>query len=155
MTIAGRRALAFLAMVALAGIAPVLAAGDDDTVVVSRPGVVYHKAGSQDVRGRGHERPLSEALSAGYSPCPICFSRSGGSTSATALMTASAVPALSKGVVLPPGLVSPGVETQPFGLKIGTLYPQHGNRGGVRDPYIEVHTITRPASEQGAFGNGH
>ncbi len=154
MTITGRTAVTLTAILVVAGLAPALAAGDDDMVVVSRPGVVYHKAGSLDVRGRGHEKPLNEALASGYAPCPICFAGTGGSSGSAALLTTSASQALSRNVVIPPGLIGPSLLTQPFGLKIGTLYPAHGARDGVRDPYQEPRTITHPASEQGAYGGG-
>lgn len=151
----GRSVVVIAAVLALAVLVPALAAGDDDTVVVSRPGVVYHKAGSLDVRGRGHERPLSEALAAGYSPCPICFAKAAGTTTGgAALLAGSALSVVPRNGVVPPGLIHPSSLAQPFGLKIGTLYPPHGFRDGVRDPYVEPHTITRPASEQGAYGSG-
>ena len=81
--------------------APVLADGDDG-VVVSRPGVVFHKAGSSDIRGKGHGKSLSAALATGYSPCKVCFGRQvsvdlrgAGAAGGSATSSAMGGPALS------------------------------------------------------------
>ncbi len=70
-----RVALIVCILPAVAILAPELSRGDDAIVVVSRPGVVFHKAGSGDVRGRGHEKTLAGALAKGYVPCERCFAR--------------------------------------------------------------------------------
>ena len=127
------------------------ASADETTVVVSRPGTVFHLAGSSDIRGRGHSRTLSEAMAAGYTPCPSCFAKeartsrsltvstSGSTTlSATAFATAAA-----------PGL---GPITSPFGLKQGTGNAYRVSMGDTgRDPYTDLATIVNPGAEQGAY----
>ncbi len=81
-------------------------AGDDETlVIVSRPGVVFHKTGSIDVRGRGHERPMTEALASGYVPCKKCFGRpvseavNGAGAAGASTTSSSSVAGLGPGIV--------------------------------------------------------
>ena len=134
--------------------APVVADGDDG-VVVSRPGVVFHKAGSSDIRGKGHGKSLSSALAAGYSPCKVCFGRQvsvdmrgAGAAGASATSRAMGGPP-----IIPPGHGTP-VISQPFGLRI---QPPHRGRGGahsVHNPYSLVGISMRfPGPEQGAYGS--
>ena len=132
---------------------PVVADGDDG-VVVSRPGVVFHKAGSSDIRGKGHGKSLSAALAAGYSPCKVCFGRQisvdlrgAGAAGASATSSASGPP------ILPPGHSTPTI-SQPFGLK---GQPRRGGNGAahaIRNPYAACRCSIRfPGLEQGAYGS--
>ena len=112
---------------------PVVADGDDG-VVVSRPGVVFHKAGSSDIRGKGHGKSLSSALAAGYSPCKVCFGRQvsvnlRGAGGAGATSSAMGGPAIS-----PPGLSTPTI-SQPFGRKAHPLHGQKKDRNVLPNPY--------------------
>ncbi len=122
-------------------------------MVVTRPGVVFHRVGSTDVRGHGVEKGLDQALSAGYIPCRVCFGKATGIVplmSPTALSTST----LHGGqhVILPPGQSGSTVISQPNGVKSGVLYESGVGRGGVRNPYDPVHTITQPGKDQGAYG---
>ena len=132
--------------------APVVADGDDG-VVVSRPGVVFHKAGSSDIRGKGHGKSLSDALAAGYSPCKDCFGREvsvnmRGAGAAGAAATSSVM----GGQLFSLAGKSSSTISQPFGLK---AQPRRGGKGAarsIRNPYCGQRTIQFPGYEQGAYG---
>ena len=116
-----RVALVVCHLLAFAIVAPGLSRGDDESVVVSRPGVVFHKPGSSDVRGRGHEKELARALATGYVPCEKCFGKASpfvvagagvAGTSGTAARGRSF--ALGRGSIF----VSPGFGGDSFNLRI-------------------------------------
>ena len=139
-----------LALTCLA-VAPLLA-DDGGKVVVTKPGVVFHKAGSDDLRGRAVERTIDAALEAGYSPCPMCFAKElsvarsaeiqGGAATAQFASSADAVP-------------SPPVSTvsQPFGLHYASNKNAGSQRGGVKNPYEDLLIVIPGRAEQGAYGD--
>jgi len=127
-------------------------AGDSqgDKVVVTKPGVVFHKSGSGDIRGRAVERTVDSALEAGYAPCPVCFAkeislaRTGGPSdiggAATASFSGEAIPA-------------PPVSTvaQPFGIRYATSVYSHSRKDAIRNPYEDIYTVVPGRGEQGAY----
>jgi len=151
----GRTAV-FLALAGLlVALAPVLA-GDDETVLISRPGTVFHKSGATDMRGRGLERPLSQVLATGYTPCPVCFAKS---TQANLRVSgtpgAAASPASGDALAIPHGQRGSLTVTQPNGVQVGRVNPPGGaERGGIPNPFEQVSKIINPGKEEGAYGNG-
>jgi len=153
-----RRAALILGVAGLVAAASVAAlfAAEDDTVVITRPGVVFHKTGSSDLHGRGIERSLSRAQATGYVPCPICFSKT---ASATPDRGVSSTTLLSRvtaaGVIgLPPGLGRMATPiTQPEGTKGGVAAGGARGHEGIRDPFEAPRTVTNPARDQGAYGS--
>lgn len=150
------RVAAVLAAVGLIATASVtmMGAADDETVLITRPGVVFHKAGSSDFHGRGIERSLNQAQTTGYVPCGVCFGKSMSAMtnrngfSATLLDRAIGTNAVG----LPPGLARmTSVATQPNGTRSGSLYGSGHGRDGIRDPFQDPRTIQRPAKDQGAY----
>jgi hypothetical protein len=140
-------------VLALACLAVMPAVADDEQgVVVTKPGVVFHKAGAGDLRGRAVERTVDAALEAGYSPCPVCFAkelsaaRIDAPEGAGAATAAFAAPA--DGVPAPP--VS--TVTQPFGLRYASK-AANGKRGGVHNPYDDLLVVIPGRAEQGAYGD--
>lgn len=139
-----------LALACLA-ISPLLA-DDGGKVVVTKPGVVFHKAGAEDLRGRAQERTVDAALEAGYSPCPICFAKEiamartgasdvGGASAAQFASTADSVPTPPVSTV-----------TTPFGLHYASRV--HGSKGGgVKNPYEDLLVVIPGRAEQGAYGD--
>ena len=131
-----------------------LASADDSAVIVTRPGVVFHAVGSDDVRGQGHEKPMSEALASGYAPCKLCFGRQistsqgAGGVAATSTSTAFSLSA-GRGVVIAPGKSSSSV-SQPFGLKAPSGRSGSEASHGIKNPYV-LKTIRFPGFEQGAY----
>jgi hypothetical protein len=142
--------LALACLAILPVVADVSQGGD---VVVTKPGVVFHKAGSDDLRGRGLERTVDAAIEAGYSPCPLCFAKE-------LAMARSASPELEGGAATaqfsssPDSVPAPPVSTvtQPFGLRYASrdATPQ---RGGVRNPYDDLLVVIPGRAEQGAYGD--
>jgi hypothetical protein len=146
----GRAGAAVVVALGLVALVPVAALSDQgSTVVVTRPGVVFHKAGGSDVRGRGFDRTADEAIEAGYIPCPNCFGKQVGTVSnagrgfgSGAASAAFAVDAITSPPV--------GMVVQPFGVRTFG----HGRSSGVkgiRDPYQQPDTIKSTGFEQGAF----
>jgi hypothetical protein len=139
-----------LAAVVVAAMLPGgMVGADEEKVVVSRPGTVFHRVGSTDVRGRGVEKNLGVAMAAGYQPCHVCFARE---ASASRVMGASTGAAAQAGMGQGHGYGNgPSSSSgQPSGLQIGSL--GHGPReGSVEDPYEDLDTIRRPGKEQGAY----
>ncbi|MCZ6695730.1 MAG: hypothetical protein O7A63_04230 [Acidobacteria bacterium] len=132
---------------------PAVADGDD-AVVVSRPGVVFHKAGSGDIRGKGHEKSLSAALASGYHPCKVCFGRdiSVDLRAAGAAGASTTSSSFGSSGFTPPGLSTPTI-SQPFGLRAQS-HRTKGASGAIRDPFGACDTSIRfPGSEQGAYGS--
>ena len=71
---AGIFGLAVVFALGVVAVIPALVLADEgETVTVTRPGVVFHAAGSNDFRGRGVERSIGAAINAGYTPCRVCF----------------------------------------------------------------------------------
>ena len=135
-------------------VAPALASGDEEMVLVSRPGTVFHKAGSTDLRGHAYEKTLTQALATGYAPCPVCFAKTPASLAAGSLATTgAAASAFGRSVAIPPGLRNSTLVVQPFGLRQGALHEPGLNRDGIRNPFETVRTITDPPKEQGAYGS--
>jgi hypothetical protein len=146
-----RSGMAAAIALALLAVIPVVA-GDSsgDKVVVTKPGVVFHKAGSGDIRGRAVERTIDTALESGYAPCPVCFAKeislarngapavTGGA--ATSSFTGEAIPA-------------PPVTTvsQPFGIRYMTNAYSHARRDAIRNPYDDIYTVMPGVGEQGAY----
>jgi hypothetical protein len=127
-------------------------ADDGQTVVVTKPGVVFHKAGAGDLRGRAVERTVDAALEAGYSPCPVCFAKelsaaridapdAGGAATAQGAVSADSIPAPPVSTV-----------TQPFGLRYASK-PANTKRGGVHNPYDDLLVVIPGRAEQGAYGD--
>jgi len=154
MRLSVRTGVSIVLALACLAILPVLA--DDSqggNVVVTKPGVVFHKAGSDDLRGRGLERTVDAALEAGYSPCPLCFAKE-------LAMARTASPDLKGGAAAaqlsssPDSVPAPPVVTvtQPFGLRYAT---NNGGsrRGGVQNPYEDLLQVIPGRAEQGAYGD--
>jgi hypothetical protein len=152
MRIAGCAAAVLVLGVAIAVFAPVVVASDDgDQVVITRPGVVFHKAGAGDVRGTSVAKSVDAALESGYTPCRVCFGKelggnvlgsmnqAAGGTSASLGEASSTLPAPPSSTV-----------TQPFGVK--TRHTNSGKRGvdAVRDPYVLPET-RKFATVSGAY----
>src|SRR5436309_16112087 len=71
-----RNGMAAAVALGLLALIPVLAADSQGSnVVVTRPGVVFHKLGADDVRGHSVEKTVDAALESGYTPCPVCFAK--------------------------------------------------------------------------------
>lgn len=145
-----RGGLAAAMALAVLAVVPAVAGDADDSVVVTKPGVVFHKAGSSDIRGKAVDRTIDAALESGYSPCPTCFAKElavargtrDGLTGGAAIATSAA----SDGPPVPP--VS--TVSQPFGVRYATR-PNPDRAGGIRDPYADSYTFISGRSEQGAY----
>jgi hypothetical protein len=139
--------------VAILAFAPAIVADDDgDQVVITRPGVVFHKAGADDIRGNGVGKSVDAALEAGYTPCRICFGKelganvigsrdlAAGGTNASFDEAGATIPAPPNSTV-----------TQPFGVRTRAV-GQDGKKQGeaVRDPY-DLPETRRYVTVSGAF----
>jgi hypothetical protein len=149
--------LAVALAVALVGIVPILMSGsvsaDETMVVVSRLGTVFHLAGSSDIRGQGRSKAISEALAAGYTPCPSCFASEAKTSRSLTVSAPAGATSLSTGstlVATAPVAATLGPITAPFGLKQGTIYRVSFGEAK-RDPYGDLDTIRNPGAEQGAY----
>jgi hypothetical protein len=139
-----------LAAVVAAAMLPGGQAGaDEEKVVVSRPGTVFHKAGSSDIRGRGVEKGLDAAMAAGYQPCRICYAKEAAASRLVGASTGTAAVIGTAGNAN--GHPAPA-SAQPQGLQVGTLFGYKSLEGEVRDPYEDLRTIRTPSKEQGAYG---
>ena len=140
-----------LALAALAVLQAFAADSQGGKVVVTRPGVVFHKAGAADVRGRGVERTVDAALEAGYTPCPICFAKEISVARAGSLVRPGGAEVASSSVESIP---APPVSTvtQPFGLRFASTRFLRTPRDGIRNPYDDLVKVVPGRSEQGAFG---
>jgi hypothetical protein len=120
------------------------AVGDDGgTVLVTRPGVVFHKTGASDLRGRGVEKPVAEAMAAGYVPCKVCFANHAASSKISATPStgaSSAVLGIAAPLTISAGTSFSGNDQAPDGW----AYHPYGAkvRGGIDDPYRVPDTIT-------------
>jgi hypothetical protein len=128
-------------------------AGDSrgDQVVVTHPGVVFHKAGAEDIRGRSVEKSVDAALEAGYMPCPVCFAKeiTAARSGSVALAGGAAMPTLSDASIPAPPV---STVTQPFGLRFASSSFRGGPKEGIQNPYDEIHRASPDQTEQGAFG---
>ena len=145
-----RAGVLLLAAVVLAAMLPGgMVGADEEKVVVSRPGTVFHRVGSADIRGRGVEKGLEVAMAAGYQPCHVCFAREASASRVTGASTGAAAQAgMGRGHGYGNGPSSSS--GQPSGLQIGSL----GHRfhdGNVENPYENLDTIRHPGKEQGAY----
>ena len=150
----GRAGAAVIAVIGLVALVPAVALSDEGgSVVVTRPGVVFHKAGSSDVRGKGFDRTADEAIQAGYTPCPTCFGKQvGGFGSVPSGLGSGRAAAASFSLNLPTPPI--GQVIQPFGVRTYGRGRDSGARG-VRDPYQQPDTIISTGPEQGAFETRH
>ncbi len=145
-----RAGVLLLAAVCVAAVLPgAMVGADEEKVVVSRPGTVFHRAGSADIRGRGVEKSLDVAMAAGYQPCHVCFAKEASASQLAGASTGSAAQA-GLGRAGGNGHPSPGTTAQPAGLKIGSLQHTYLDKH-VKDPYEDLETIRFPAKDQGAY----
>jgi len=148
-----RSGMAVAVALGVVALIPVLAGeSQGDHVLVTKPGVVFHKVGSDDIRGRGVEKTIDGALEAGYTPCPVCFAKEiqaartgtpgkpGSAATASYTAAADSIPA-------PPVTTV----TQPFGLRFATDHTR-GPKDTVRNPYDELYSVVQGRAEQGAYG---
>ena len=153
MKIAGCAAVAVVLVLAVVAFAPSAIADDSgDKVIVTRPGVVFHKVGGDDIRGTGVAKSIDAALESGYTPCRVCFGKELGSMQVGSQRLAGG----GRGAVLGQASVSipappTSTVTQPFGIKFRTSdLNQNKVREAVRDPYQDLNTRNF-AVESGAF----
>ncbi len=145
-----RAALVVLAVVVVAAMLPgAMVGADEEKVVVSRPGTVFHRAGASDIRGRGVEKGLDVAMAAGYQPCRVCFAREASASTLTGASTGAAALA-SSGRGHGYGNTPSSSAGQPLGLQVGKL-GHKSVEGSVKDPYDDLETIKTPSKEQGAY----
>lgn len=146
-----RGGLAAVMALALLAVLPALAGdGDANGVVVTKPGVVFHKAGSSDIRGRAVDKTVDAALESGYAPCPVCFAKE---LAAARNVTREVSGGAAVGTSAGDGLPSPPVSTisQPFGVRYAQRPQGHARDQGIRDPYADTYTYIAGRSEQGAY----
>lgn len=145
-----RAGLVVLAAVVVAAMLPgAMVGADEEKVVVSRPGTVFHRAGASDVRGRGVEKGLDAAMAAGYQPCRVCFAKEASASRVTGASTgAAALAASGRGHGYGHGPSS--TSGQPLGVQVGSL-GLRSIKGEVQDPYEDLRTIRKPSKEQGAY----
>jgi len=142
--------LAVLLVPGLVALTPGPALADQsEQVVVTRPGVVFHRAGSDDVRGRGFEKPIDMAIESGYTPCRVCFGKDLGSIPSHTPEIGSGAAVASFGLA---DIPAPPVNSvaQPFGVRLPTGHTFRLPNGVVRNPY-EFNSGTVTTGEQGAF----
>jgi len=129
-----------------------LSVADEQSVVVSRPGTVFHRAGATDVRGRGYSKSLESALAAGYSPCAVCYaSTASGRLTAPRLGAGGAayVAEGGPGYGVPPKSVTEA--TQPFGLRQPSSHRGGLGKGALKNPFVDPQTVRYAGQEQGAY----
>jgi hypothetical protein len=150
------RVAVFLALAGLlVALAPALA-GEDETVLISRPGTVFHKSGATDMRGRGLERSLSQVLASGYTPCPVCFAKSTQANLRVGTPGAAASPATGEALVISRGQRGGSTYAQPNGVQVGRVNaPGSSERGGIPNPFEQVSKIINPGKEEGAYQSGY
>lgn len=145
-----RAGVLLLAAVAVAAMLPGgMVGADEEKVVVSRPGTVFHRVGSADIRGRGVEKSLEVAMATGYQPCHVCFAREASASRVTGASTGAAAQG-SMGRGHGYGNAPSSTSGQPSGLQFGSLGYRHPE-GSVENPYEDLDTIRRPGKEQGAY----
>src|SRR5262245_36626712 len=146
-----RSGMALAVALGVVALIPVVAGeSQGDSVVVTKPGVVFHKIGADDIRGRGVERTIDGALEAGYTPCPACFAKE-----IQAAKTGTSAKSGASGASFGPsgeGIPTPPVSTvtQPFGLRYASDHTR-GAKDAVRNPYDDLYTVVQGRAEQGAY----
>lgn len=145
-----RGGLAAAAALALLAVLPALASDGGNDVVVTKPGVVFHKAGSSDIRGKGVDKTVDAALESGYSPCPVCFAKELAAARGTSISPSGGAnaPSPADGIPVPPVVTV----TQPFGVRYVANGRTRGHEAGIRDPYADSFVYVPGRSEQGAYG---
>ncbi len=151
MRIAGCAAAVLVLGVAVVAFAPAVVASEEDQVVITRPGVVFHKAGSGDVRGKSVAKTVDAALESGYTPCRVCFGKELGgnvlgSMDLAAGGAAEGAGEASTSVAAPPS----STVTQPFGVKTRSTGGVKKSVDAARDPYDQPET-RKFATVSGAF----
>ena len=147
-----RSGMALAVALGVVALIPVVAGeSQGDQVSVTKPGVVFHKVGSSDIRGRSVEKTVDGALEAGYTPCPVCFAKEI-QTAKTATTARSGAAAASYGASTD-GIPAPPVTTvsQPFGFRYAEDHTG-SPKDSVRNPYDELYTVVNGRAEQGAYG---
>ncbi|HEV8120984.1 MAG TPA: hypothetical protein VGQ67_08310 [Candidatus Polarisedimenticolia bacterium] len=147
-----RSGLAMAAALGIVALIPALAADSQgDRVLVTRPGVVFHKAGSDDIRGKALEKTMDGALEAGYAPCPVCFAKEIQAASMTAKPGGGAMMAGRLGAE---GIPAPPVTTvvQPFGVRYAVDHTRTP-KDAIRNPYEDVSVVVPGRAEQGAYAS--
>ena len=146
-----RSGMALAVALGVVALIPVVAGeSQGDRVLVTKPGVVFHKVGSDDIRGHGVEKSIDGALEAGYTPCPICFAKEIQSAKTAGFAKPGAAAAVS--TTAADSIPAPPVSTvtQPFGLRFASDYTR-GPKDTVRNPYEELYTVVQGRAEQGAY----
>jgi hypothetical protein len=146
-----RNGMAAAVALGLLALIPVFAADSQgNNVVVTRPGVVFHKAGADDIRGHSVERSVDAALESGYTPCPVCFAKEiAAARSGSVEIPGAAAPSAYGAVSIP----APPTTTvsQPFGLRYATSKFGHPPKEAIKNPYEEQNQVVPGRAEQGAF----
>lgn len=154
MRLSVRTAAAVTLALGMVAVLPAIATADDSgNVVVTRPGVVFHRAGAGDIRGRGFEKSIDSALEAGYSPCPICFAKEisaarGSSVGLPGAAATAEVTVVGEAIPAPPS----STVTQPFGIRFASSRFGNASREAIRNPYEQMIKVVPGREEQGAFG---
>jgi len=146
-------AVAVLLVLALCLVCLLTAASADEggKVVVTRPGVVFHLAGSSDLRGRGVEKPLSEALAQGYTPCRICFASHAATGTGASVAKSGAAGAAFGAASAAVGVATTSSTSEAYGPSSGYRAPTPVEKGGTWNPYLDPRTITFPGVEQSGY----
>jgi len=154
MRLSARTAAAVTLALGMVAALPAIANADDSgSVVVTRPGVVFHRSGAGDIRGRGFEKSIDSALEAGYSPCPICFAKEisaarGGSVALPGAAATAEVSITGQAIPAPPS----STVTQPFGIRYASSRFGGNSKEAIRNPYdLQIRAVPG-REEQGAFG---
>jgi hypothetical protein len=146
-----RSGMAIAVALGVVALIPVLAGeSQGDHVLVTKPGVVFHKVGSGDIRGRGVEKTIDGALEAGYTPCPVCFAKE--IQAARTGTTAKSGAAVASYGATADGLPSPPIVTvtQPFGMRFASDHTR-SPKDAVRNPYEDLTSVVQGRAEQGAY----
>ena len=153
-----RRSVSWAAVLGVALLAATLGTpqgtADETTVVISRPGTVFHKVGAADLRGRGHERTVTRAIEAGYTPCHACFAPEAKTSRALSggFSGTTGTSATGTGTfVISSGALGTTTGSGTFGLKQGVSELSAGFREAKRDPYDDLRTVHNPGLQQGAY----
>lgn len=149
-----RSGMAIAVALGVVALIPVVAGeSQGDHVLVTKPGVVFHKTGSEDIRGRGVEKTIDGALEAGYTPCPVCFAKEIQAAKTGTLVKSGGAATASFGATAD-GIPAPPVSTvsQPFGVRFASDHTR-GPKDTVRNPYDDLYTVVQGRAEQGAYSS--
>jgi hypothetical protein len=123
-----------LAIVTLPSLA--FASESSDHVVITRPGVVFHKVGAGDTRGRSVEKTIKAAVEGGYAACRVCFGNDPGLMQFDPRSLAAAGTSVGLGVSTSNISISPqSTVMQPFGVKARAHKPGGINCHAIGDPF--------------------